>query len=377
MLKKYCLLFLVYCLVHAVVFAGHSDKDEPPDIFAYQDIRIEAYQTIERLLVSSANAVILGAVKEGIIAVDGNVTIEPGARIEGQIIVLGGQVSIRAGSYVENMPWVVAPAYSPFTKTVLVSLLLLAAFGLIALPYCLWAMLHLLRDVPLYLRLKQWLHALQQRWPALYILLTLALSGCMLFAFAELTRQTIFHQTMGIFDNAFIWLIRYLATPGLDPVMIFITNLGYGYLYSAIVILSLAVLAFCRRWLELQSLAICLLGGTALNNLLKYGFQRTRPEALRLVEAAGYSFPSGHAMVSLCFYGMLAFIIARNIRSRHGRIAIAVFAILLISAIGISRIYLGVHYPSDVLAGYTAGATWLGFSISLLMWWEHKREKTD
>lgn len=374
-LKKHYFLIIVCVLVQAAVFAGNKEDKEPDDIFSYQDIRIEAHQTIERLLVSSANAVVLGTVKEGIVIVDGNVMIEPGAWVGGKIIALGGQVIIREGSYVENAPWVTAPAHTPFTKTVVVSLLLFTAFGLIALPYGIWALLHLLRDVPQYLRFKEWLHTLQQHWPALYIISTLAISALMLLAFAELARQTIFRQTMGIFDNTFIWLVRYFANPGLDPVMIFITNLGYGNTYIAIVIASLAILVCYRRWLELQSLIICLLGGAVLNSFLKYVFHRTRPEALRIVEAAGYSFPSGHAMVSLCFYGMLAFLIARNIRSRHGRIWVAVSSILLISAIGISRIYLGVHYPSDVVAGYTAGATWLAFSISLLMWREHKRQE--
>lgn len=377
-LKKQCLLVIVCLLLQAVAFAGHKDTEEPDDIFSFQDIRIEAHHTIERLLVSGANAVVGGSVKEGIIIVDGNVIIEPGAWVEGRIIVLGGQVMICEGSYVETTPWVLSPeSHFSFTKSLLVSILLLAALGLIALPYCIWAMIHLLRDVPLYLRFKEWLHALQQRWPALYIVITLAFSASMLLVFSELARQTIFRQTMGLFDNFFIWFVRYFASPNLDPVMIFVTNLGYGYTYAAILLFSVMLLAFLRRWHEFKALLICLLGGAILNSILKSAFQRTRPEAFRIVDAAGYSFPSGHAMVSLCLYGMLAFLIARSIRSRHGQIAVAVAAVLLICAIGISRIYLGVHYPSDVVAGYTAGATWLAFSISLLMWWEHKKEKED
>lgn len=372
-LRKQGLLVVICLLLQAAAFAGYNDTEEPDDIFSYQDIRIEAHQIIEHLLVSGADAVVLGSVKEEIIILDGNARIEPGAWVEGRIIVLGGQVMIGEGSYVANTPWVTAPvAHFSFTKTVLVSIVLLAALGLIALPYCIWALLHLLRDVPLYLRFKEWLQALQQRWPALYIIAALAFSALMLVAFSELTRQTIFRQTMGLFDNSFIWFVRYFASPNLDPYMIFVTNLGYGYTYAAILVASVLLLAFSRRWHEFKALLICLLGSTLLNNILKFAFQRTRPEAFRIVDAAGYSFPSGHAMVSLCLYGMLAFLIARNIRSRHGQIAVAVAAVLLIGAIGISRIYLGVHYPSDVVAGYTAGATWLAFSISLLMWWQHK-----
>ena len=229
-----------------------------------------------------------------------------------------------------------------------------------------------LRNANLYLRVIYWFLELQRRWPAMYIAITLSISALMLFAFSQLVWHTIFRSTMDIFDNIVIGLVQYFATPLLYQIMLFLTNLGYGYTFIAMVLLSLGMLAFLRRWLELQALVMCLMGGAVLNALLKHIFQRARPEALHLVEAWGYSFPSGHAMVSLCFYGMIAFLISRNIHSWRGRIAIGAIAVLLISGIGISRIYLGVHYPSDVIAGYAAGATWLAFSISLLMWWEQR-----
>jgi len=219
------------------------------------------------------------------------------------------------------------------------------------------------------------LRKIQHRWPLLYVVITLAVSGMMLVAFAELARQTVFRQTMNIFDNMLIGLIRYHATPRLDQVMIITTSLSYGYIYGVFVIISLALLAIWRRWWELRVLVICLLGAHLLNELLKLLFHRARPDALRLVEAAGYSFPSGHAMVALCFYGMIAFLIARNISSWYWRFGVTISSCMLIIGIGVSRIYLGVHYPSDVLAGYAAGATWLLFLISLLMWWEQKRMK--
>lgn len=133
--------------------------------------------------------------------------------------------------------------------------------------------------------------------------------------------------------------------------------------------ISLVILPFAI-WLAARLLQN---GGAALNSLLKHLFVRTRPDLFRVVEATGYSFPSGHAMVSLCFYGMLAFFIVRNIKSLRWRLVIISLAVLLVVAIGISRIYLGVHYPTDVIAGYTAGAMWLFFRISLLAWWEQRR----
>ena len=75
----------------------------------------------------------------------------------------------------------------------------------------------------------------------------------------------------------------------------------------------------------------------------------------------------------MCFYGMMAFLIMRTISSWLGRLTVLTLTVILNVAIGISRIYLGVHYPTDVMAGYAAGSMWLTFCISLLMWWERER----
>ena len=110
-----------------------------------------------------------------------------------------------------------------------------------------------------------------------------------------------------------------------------------------------------------------------LSFLLKILFHRTRPDLFRVVQETGYSFPSGHALATMCFYGMVAFLIMRIIDSWRGRLIVMTLAVVLSILIGISRIYLGVHYPTDVIAGYAAGSMWLAFCISLLMWWERAR----
>lgn len=92
--------------------------------------------------------------------------------------------------------------------------------------------------------------------------------------------------------------------------------------------------------------------------MLKLVFRRPRPDVLRLVEQSGYSFPSGHAMNSMIFYGLAAYLLVR--RGRHwSRYLVAGFVAVLVLLIGLSRIYLGVHYASDVLAGFLIGAGWL------------------
>jgi len=94
--------------------------------------------------------------------------------------------------------------------------------------------------------------------------------------------------------------------------------------------------------------------------VLKTAFQRARPDIQHLIAVGGYSFPSGHAMVATVFYGMLGYLIWLNLRERSKTAWIVpVLTALLIFSIGVSRIYLGVHFPSDVLAGFAAGGLWL------------------
>ena len=192
----------------------------------------------------------------------------------------------------------------------------------------------------------------------------------MLSIFVEITTDTFINKNMDVFDYTITRFVRHFATPDLDRLMIYITNIGSANFYGILVPIILFTLAFHRHWHQAFSLLICLSGAGVLNYLLKSLFERSRPDILQLVAASGYSFPSGHAMGSLCFYGMLAYLASRNIPHWHWRFTLFASATILVIAIGISRIYLGVHYPSDVLGGYTAGATWLSFCISLLIWWE-------
>lgn len=194
----------------------------------------------------------------------------------------------------------------------------------------------------------------------------------MLSLFIEITTDTFIDKNMDVFDYTITNLIRYFASPDLDRLMIYITNIGSTHFYGILVPISLFTLAFHHQWRQAFSLSLCLLGAGVLNYLLKYLFERSRPDALQLVVASGYSFPSGHAMGALCFYGMLAYLASRVIPKWRWRFVLFFLTTLLVTAIGISRIYLGVHYPSDVLGGYTAGATWLSFCISLLIWWEKR-----
>jgi undecaprenyl-diphosphatase len=111
-------------------------------------------------------------------------------------------------------------------------------------------------------------------------------------------------------------------------------------------------------------------GALVLDISLKHAFHRQRPTPFFGPLPHTYSFPSGHAMFSVCFYGVLAGLVADRTNSRVIKICIWLLAVVLIAAIGLSRIYLGVHYPTDVLGGYLA-AVWVSSTIAF----DHLRAK--
>jgi undecaprenyl-diphosphatase len=142
--------------------------------------------------------------------------------------------------------------------------------------------------------------------------------------------------------------------------MLLFTQLGN---WQAIMAGTLCLLLICwyrgERGLLLLVL-VTMAGAGILDGTLKLVFHRARPDPFIGIKPHTYSFPSGHALVSLCFYGLIGGILSLRSDRRWKRVAIWAAASLLVGLIGLSRIYLGVHWPSDVLAGYAAGLIWMG-----------------
>ncbi|TVY01032.1 phosphatase PAP2 family protein [Paenibacillus cremeus] len=180
------------------------------------------------------------------------------------------------------------------------------------------------------------------------------------------------------FDNAIISFVQGLEAPELTTIMKFFTFIGGGY---PVVMLTVLVLFFLYKILhhrrELILFIWVVAGSALLNETLKIIFHRARPTLHRIVNANGFSFPSGHSMAAFSMYGILAFLLWRHISTSVGRGLLIISSIIMIIAIGISRIYLGVHYPSDVLGGFLASGSWLAVSIWFYQRYQEKVKRSS
>ncbi len=167
---------------------------------------------------------------------------------------------------------------------------------------------------------------------------------------------------LGVFERVALWV-----NPFNTSVVQYITFLGtHTFLIPANLVLT-GYFLFIRKhkWHSIKVASIALSSAIVMLTL-KYIFSRERPPVPLLEPALGYSFPSGHSMMSFAFYGLLLYLTAKYIRHRALRFVFSMVLLMLILLIGFSRIYLRVHYASDVLAGFAIGIVWLVFSLRIL-----------
>lgn len=165
------------------------------------------------------------------------------------------------------------------------------------------------------------------------------------------------------FDSAIRGWVHQFSSPSMTTSARVASWLGeYGVAIAFVLSLALFLVFGWRRaalWLTITQA-----GALVLNVSLKYAFHRARPTPFFGPVPHTYSFPSGHALFSFCFYGVLAGLLTDRIQSRLVEAVIWVAAAILVAAIGLSRIYLGVHYPTDVVAGYLTAAIWVSSMIA-------------
>lgn len=162
-----------------------------------------------------------------------------------------------------------------------------------------------------------------------------------------------FNDELAIDRIVRLWLTD-ISHPIVDQFFGWITQLGSPTAFTLGSIVSMLIFLWMRRGLQGLVLNLCLLTSWAVMNGLKELFGRSRPPGEHLTYAAGFSFPSGHAMVSMAFYGFLAYLLWTNLPGRCGKWCSSLLIVLII-LIGISRVYLNVHFASDVLAGFLLG----------------------
>lgn len=149
---------------------------------------------------------------------------------------------------------------------------------------------------------------------------------------------------------------QYLISDFFTPIAKIITQLGGAIL---LIILSLALIISLKNKRVSILILLNLIISTTLNQVLKFIIQRPRPTEFRIIDEKGYSFPSGHSMVSAAFYGFLIYLIYKNIKNKYLKWGLITLLSCIVILIGTSRIYLGVHYASDVIAGILISISYL------------------
>jgi len=162
-------------------------------------------------------------------------------------------------------------------------------------------------------------------------------------------------------DNALIEGMALLRSDWLTWLFQVITFLGSAA-FIVIIDLTITVLGLWKRYnrSELLILNLTNISGVILMQILKASFGRERPPHPWLTTATGFSFPSGHSLMTALFYGYLVFMVVRNCKAWPGRKWLIAVLVCLPALVGLSRVYLGVHYASDVLAGWSMGVAWIG-----------------
>lgn len=198
---------------------------------------------------------------------------------------------------------------------------------------------------------------------AIFVALIFVVGG--INVFIDLT-EILHSKAITRFDRNVTDFIISFRSPELNKIFQFITDLGdvYGY----IILTALCAIGFYLRFKNwryvLEMLFVMIVAG--LSNLaLKQVINRARPDAAHLVAVETLSYPSGHAMGAIAFYGFLIYLFYNFKMNSFLKIAIILIFSFLILAIGISRVYLGVHYPSDIVGGFIAGFIWVIFCVIL------------
>ena len=153
-----------------------------------------------------------------------------------------------------------------------------------------------------------------------------------------------------------------IRNDNITKIMINMTNLGSAY---SLIVISILLFFFIKNKKIPLSIIINLVTVFFTSQIFKFIFRRSRPNGIFLVDASGYSYPSGHTMVSFAFYIYLLYLLCKKIDNKLVKILLTIFTTILLALIAFSRIYLGVHYLSDIIGGLLLGTTYIILFIRL------------
>ncbi len=181
--------------------------------------------------------------------------------------------------------------------------------------------------------------------------------------FIELTDE-LKGEVLPLYDQQITDFIIAQRSPPLTQYFIFMTDVGDIYGYLIVLILAFIIsLVFFKHWRSIAQTVFVLLLASISNVMLKRFIDRARPGIEHLVSVETLSYPSGHAMSAMAFYGFLIYLFYTFKMNRWLKYGVILLLLIVILSIGISRIYLGVHFPSDIAGGYIAGLIWVFFCI--------------
>lgn len=180
------------------------------------------------------------------------------------------------------------------------------------------------------------------------------LLGCMIL-FLAIAEDILDHEIWRFDHQVYQYISQFITEP-VTMVFKLITNLS-GAVF--VVSITLLIVLWCKNKKYGKYIVINLVSITLINQILKYIVQRPRPTEFRIIDETGYSFPSGHSMVSMAFYGFIIYLIYHYVENKYLKWGMCTLLTLLIPLIGISRIYLGVHYASDVIGGFCVSISYL------------------
>ncbi len=213
----------------------------------------------------------------------------------------------------------------------------------------------------------------------LWIGFTSLFLGAFLVVTTEVQEAAAGHpELIGVIDNLPSHFLSHIRNPRLNGIAVDLTALGSGTVVALFVLATAILMSFRKRYFQILHLLVATLGSAILTVVMKFYFERPRPEAsMRLVHVDGYSYPSGHSLVSAALYFTFAIFLCQDFNKPVQRTLIIGFSLIFIFLIATSRVYLGAHYISDVIAGVLLGVGWASLLGVASTYFQIRRDSHD